>query len=176
MTSVVSLHDGPAASFDAPFDMLEACHERVERMLGLLERLGKHLDTHGADDQARQAARDVMGYFETAAPHHHEDEERHVLPQLRALGLAALADRLQGDHHTMIAAWSAVRGVLQEIARGQWPPCCPASTAVQWSEFVALYRAHIAVEEEQAFRAALPHFDAAALRAMGAEMAHRRGG
>ena len=35
--SPISLHPAPGAGFDAPFDMLSACHERVERMLQLLE-------------------------------------------------------------------------------------------------------------------------------------------
>jgi hemerythrin-like domain-containing protein len=175
MTSVIALHDAPAAGFDAPFEMLEACHQRVERMLSLIERLGAHLDAHGADEQARQAARDVMRYFDTAAPHHHEDEERHVLPRLRAHGHAALADRVQGDHHTMTAAWSAVRAVLVAIEQGHWPQVGRPATAAQWRDFVALYRVHIALEEDEAYRAALPHFDGEALSAMGAEMARRRG-
>ena len=55
-----ALGGGPSASFEQPFEMLEACHERVHRMLGLLARLREHMCTHGADEQARQAARDVM--------------------------------------------------------------------------------------------------------------------
>jgi hemerythrin-like domain-containing protein len=176
MTSVMALHDGPAASFEAPFEMLEACHQRVERMLVLLERLAAHLQAHGADEQARQAVRDVMRYFDTAAPQHHEDEERHVLPRLRAHGQAALAERLQSEHHAMSAAWAALRPVLQAIEQGRWPSGeAPAITA-RWHDFAALYRSHIAFEEGQAYRAALPHFDADALRAMGHEMARRRGG
>jgi hypothetical protein len=99
-----------------------------------------------------------------------------VLPRLRAHGHAALADRVQGDHHTMTAAWSAVRAVLSAIEQGHWPPPVGRqATAAQWRDFVALYRAHIELEEGQAYRAALPHFDADALSAMGAEMARRRG-
>ena len=33
----------PGAGFEAPFEMLAACHERVERMLTLLARLQQHL-------------------------------------------------------------------------------------------------------------------------------------
>jgi hemerythrin-like domain-containing protein len=175
MTSVISLRDSPAASFDAPFEMLEACHQRVERMLALLERLAAHLDAHGADEQARQAARDVMRYFDTAAPQHHEDEERHLLPRLREQGHAALAERLQSEHRAMAAAWAAVRAVLLAIEQGHGPPAAEPSIAARWRDFAALYRGHIAFEETQAYPAALPHFDAAALQAMGAEMARRRG-
>ena len=77
------LHAAPAAGFDEPFEMLAACHERVQRMLRLLRRLAAHLGEHGADAQAAQAAVDVMRYFDEAAPRHHDDEELHVLPRLR---------------------------------------------------------------------------------------------
>jgi hypothetical protein len=43
-----SLAPRPAASFEQPFEMLEACHERVQRMLALLARLREHLRSHGA--------------------------------------------------------------------------------------------------------------------------------
>lgn len=35
--------DSPAVGFEQPFDMLEACHERVRRSLSLLERLIAHI-------------------------------------------------------------------------------------------------------------------------------------
>jgi hypothetical protein len=59
-TAAISLHPGPGAGFDEPFEMLGACHERVARMLGLLQRLQAHLQAQGADDSARSAAADVM--------------------------------------------------------------------------------------------------------------------
>ena len=67
--SMKTLNSSPAVGFDQPFEMLEACHERVERSLGLLLRLAEHLVSHGADEQARDAARDVLRYFDLAAPH-----------------------------------------------------------------------------------------------------------
>jgi len=111
MSTRLTLHAAPAAGFDEPFEMLLGCHERVERMLGLLERLAAHLDTHGCDDAARQAAQDVMRYFDLAGPAHHEDEERHVLPLLAAgpdAALQALAQRLRQDHRAMTEQWRAV--------------------------------------------------------------------
>ncbi len=95
-----SLTAAPAAGFEQPFEMLEACHERVQRMLALLGRLREHLASHGADEQARQAARDVMRYFDQAAPEHHRDEELHVFPPLLAQNdpkVAAVVVRLQQD-------------------------------------------------------------------------------
>ena len=55
------------ASWEQPFDMLRACHDRVHRMLTLLGKLQAHVVVHGVDAQANQAARDVMRYFDQAA-------------------------------------------------------------------------------------------------------------
>jgi hemerythrin-like domain-containing protein len=175
-SSTIALHPGPSAGFDAPFDMLEACHQRVQRMLGLLERLAAHLPQAGADESARQAARDVMRYFDLAGPAHHEDEERHILPRLRALGQAALAERLHADHAAMARAWAAVRADLQCVADGGSPaPADMAAWTQRWRDYAVLYEGHIRAEEEQAYpavRAALAPADALA---MGREMASRRG-
>ncbi|MDO9075187.1 MAG: hemerythrin domain-containing protein [Rubrivivax sp.] len=176
MPNPISFHNSPAAGFDEPFEMLLACHERVQRMLGLLLRLAEHLNRHGADDQARQAARDVMRYFDQAGPAHHEDEERHLFPLLLAQGDAGTADvvqRLQQDHVAMSRQWQAVRADLAEIEAGRWPP----AEAVQprWQAYAELYAGHIAAEEGQAYPAARALLPAPALRTMGQEMAQRRG-
>jgi hemerythrin-like domain-containing protein len=174
MTSVIDLHAGPGAGFDQPFEMLEACHQRVERMLALLQRLSAHLAAHGADSQAQQAARDVMRYFDLAAPYHHEDEERHIVPRLREQGQIALAERLMSEHRTMSSAWAGVRCALQAVEQGRWLTDSEVA-AEQWRAFVALYRDHIALEEREVFPTARQHIDADALRAMADEMARRRG-
>lgn len=165
------LHSGPAAGFDQPWEMLEACHERVERSLALLLRLAGHLAQQGADGQARDAARDVLRYFDIAAPLHHEDEERHVLPRLRAAGRDDLADRIAAEHRAMHAAYLALRPGLLALRDAAALPDTAA-----WAGFAALYRGHIALEEASAYPLALGDADAAALAAMGTEMAGRRQG
>ncbi len=172
----LSLVRAPAAGFDEPFEMLAACHERVERMLGLLERLQGHVAQHGADADARQAARDVMRYFDQAAPHHHEDEERHILPRLRAQGLGPLADRLHDDHRVMAEAWRRLREDLHALAEaGDAARVPPSGAADPWRAFTALYRAHVALEDDAAYPAAARNADDTARAAMGREMAQRRG-
>jgi hemerythrin-like domain-containing protein len=174
MSSPLTLHAAPAAGFDQPFEMLEACHERVQRMLKLLERLAEHLPVHGCDAQAADAARDVMRYFDTAAPAHHEDEERHVLPLLRAAGDEAFAAQIEQEHHELHRQWAALRRTLAEVAAGTWVSAGPADF-IPWQQYAALYRAHAAAEEAIAFPAARAALDADAQRAMGREMAGRRG-
>ena len=140
MTATVTLHPGPGAGFEEPFEMLVACHQRVLRMLDLTQRLAAHLREAGADADAQQAARDVMRYFDLAAPAHHEDEERHVLPRLRQGGQAALADRLHADHTLMSATWAAVRADLSAwpTAAGRRPGWTPPPRAGRaWRRCIA---------------------------------------
>ena len=66
------LHAGPAAGFDQPFELLEACHARMERSLALLERLGEHLATQGVDAQAREAAAWLSAEFPEHARAHRQ--------------------------------------------------------------------------------------------------------
>lgn len=178
MTSPLIFNATPASGFDEPFEMLLACHERVERMLGLLERLAAHLSTKGADVEAAQASRDVMRYFDLAGPAHHEDEERHVFPALLAQGGAALlavVAQLQQDHHAMTAAWAAVRADLVQVAAGGGAIGIEPQAAGRWAAFAALYRRHIVAEEAEVYPQSRQLLGAAAQAAMGREMAARRG-
>jgi len=165
----------PAAGFEQPFEMLAACHERTQRMLSLLQRLRAHLATMGCDDQARQAARDVMRYFDTAAPAHHEDEERHVFPLLLACGACVeTVHRLQREHVAMASMWPQVQAVLQRVAEGAWHGFDPDEEAAL-ETYARLHDWHLAAESELVFPAAMSRLDPAALAAMGREMAQRRG-
>jgi len=172
-----SLLPGPAAGFEQPFEMLEACHERVQRMLALLERLREYLPGHGADRSARDAARDVMRYFDQAAPQHHRDEELHVFPPLLARGDAetvALVQRLQQDHRAMESRWQEARRALAAIEAGELQSLAPADEAAL-DAFASLYDGHIEAEEAIAYPAAAGMLDDPAQRAMGEEMMRRRG-
>ena len=174
-TSPISLHPTPSAGFDQPFEMLAECHGRVERMLSLLERLQAHLGTHGADGQAQGAARDVMRYFDEAAPRHHEDEERHVFPLLAASGQAELAARLLAEHAEMALAWAQARAPLAEVAGGLWHIEDATRVWPVWGAFAALYRRHVEAEDRLAYPAASTLIDEARLALMRDDMAARRG-
>lgn len=174
MSRPFPLHAGPAAGFDEPFEMLAACHERVQRSLALLERLGAHLADHGCDAQARSAASDVLRYFDIAAPLHHEDEERHVLPRLRAQGQGDLAQRLAQEHQEMTLAWAAVRQALVAVQEGRLDPAALPAARAGWSQFGTLYQGHLAAEDTQAYPLTAPTLSAAETRSMGEEMARRR--
>lgn len=167
----------PAVGFEEPFGMLEACHERVQRMLALLARLREHVRANGCDEQARQAARDVMRYFDQAAPQHHLDEELHVFPPLLAQGDAGntrVVRQLQQDHLDMESRWAGAREVLQLVADGLVQRLDAEGEAVLVA-FAALYDQHLRAEEEIAYPAAQALIDDDARGAMGKEMARRRG-
>jgi hemerythrin-like domain-containing protein len=166
-----SLYAGPAVGFDAPYEMLRACHERVERSLRLLLRLQQHVSTEGVDEAARGAARDVLRYFDIAGPAHHEDEERHVLPRLRALGAEALAAQLASEHRAMDAAWACLRPPLLAIAAGHGAQGLKRAAC---KAFAQLYRQHIEQEELSAYPQVEAGLDAQDLASAGAEMAARR--
>lgn len=172
--------DSPAVGFEAPFEMLEACHQRVQRTLDLLVRLQEHTQTHGCDKQARQAATDVMRYFDVAAPLHHQDEEIHVFPAVLAGGDATLASavrQLVEQHRQMEARWAALRTVLTSlVACPTWAP--EPFLALRRdivTEFVSMYGAHIRLEEDVVYPAARNLLDSDQKHAMGADMNRRRG-
>jgi hemerythrin-like domain-containing protein len=168
----------PAAGFDEPMAMLHACHDRVRRSLDLLQRLAARVAEGRIDGAVRDAARDVLRYFDIAAPLHHEDEELHVFPPLLARAadeqtLAAVR-RLQADHVAMRDAWAALRSPLEALAGGD-DAAFDAAARDAAQAFVALYDDHAATEESLVFPAAAALLDADALASIGAEMAQRRG-
>ncbi len=160
--------------------MLVACHERVQRSLDLLRRLQQHLADHGASDHTMQAARDVLRYFDLAAPLHHQDEELHVFPPLLGgvdTGLRSVVHRLQQDHLNMQVHWAAARVVLLAIAALHVSPAAPLTSeqTAKLDDFAALYEQHIVDEEALVYPAAQAALGAAQVAAMSTDMARRRG-
>lgn len=169
----------PDAGFEAPFDMLGACHERVLRSLALLRRLVEHLGTQGCDEQARGAAHDVWRYFEIAAPAHHADEELHVLPRLRHSGepkLVEAAEQIHADHRQLEALWERLGPRLLALseATGSWDRSMLEPLAELADAFIAIHDRHVPLEDKLAFPAASARVDASELREIGLEMAARR--
>jgi hemerythrin-like domain-containing protein len=164
-------------SFEEPFEMLHACHERMERMLALLGKLRSHMRASGADEEARQAARDVMRYFDKAAPQHHRDEELHVFPMLIGMQdeqLIRLVARLQLDHQEMASRWVSARSLLEEVEMGARSRFNEADDTVL-DEFANQYAEHLKVEEDLAYPKASEAMDDERLKAMSRDMMARRG-
>jgi hemerythrin-like domain-containing protein len=166
------LFESSSASFETPLAMLRACHARMERQIATLQRLRRHLPEHGADAQARSAARAILRYFDGAAPMHHADEEASVFPRLvahrpeAARPVAELADQ----HQRLEAHWRRLRALLSGISAGQRANLPPKDI----EEFADAYATHL--ERENTWL--LPLCDDALrdedLAAIGREMAARR--
>jgi hemerythrin-like domain-containing protein len=169
----------PEVGFEQPFAMLDACHERVRRSLDLLRRLVEHLQTVGHDADARSAAHDVWRYFEIAAPAHHADEERHVLPRLRATGDLWLIDvsrRLQTDHEALADLWQQLGPLLREVHESVSALSAHSLDALHGltGRFIEIHERHLRLEDAFAFPAVRERMRAQELQDMGREMQSRR--
>lgn len=171
--------NSPAAGFEQPYEMLTACHERLQRTLDLLDRLITHVAQTGHDAQSRSAAADVLRYFDLAAPLHHQDEELHVFPPLLAgedAALQAVVRRLRDEHREMETLWAALRPTLLRWSEAGASDTPDAALRARAERFVQLYAGHIPVEETLVFPGAQAGMDAVQQDAMGQEMQVRRRG
>lgn len=158
--------------------MLSACHDRVDKQCRLLLRLTEHVSIHGADASARQAAESVIKYFDTAAVHHHADEEQDLFPALsqaenglQAFALRQLIRRLCKDHKDLERRWATLRETLTAIARGE----LNSMEGEAIVSFVQAYKQHIRTEEEELLPRARRVLRVADLESIGRAMAARRG-
>jgi len=161
-----------APTFDDPFGMLLACHEKMRRQLGTLARLQRHLPEHGADADARIAATAILKYFDQAAPNHHADEDVSLLPRVlaRAPHLARTIETIGAEHRTLERHWRKLRRVLSGIAAGRNEGLSPALVRTVCEGYLA----HLEREETRLLPEARLCLDAETLAEIGREFAERR--
>jgi hemerythrin-like domain-containing protein len=171
-------HSTPAVGFEVPLEMLAACHGRVQHQCETLQRLLAHLKDHGADRPAQEAARAVIRYFDTAARHHHEDEEQDLFPALLesiagsdAVCLRELTAALCNDHRALERRWAGLHQRLSQVAEGQAASLDDDEVA----SFVQLYARHITREEAELLPLAARLLSDAELDRIGLVMRIRRG-
>jgi hemerythrin-like domain-containing protein len=175
---MVKLFSTPSADFDHPIDLLDSCHGRIRQNCERIERIAAHIDTKGADQEARDAAHAVVRFFDTAGAAHHRDEEEDLFPALLAsvtreelAGARALIDELRADHENLDRAWHDMRRALLLLAAvGN-----DGLTVGYAREFRALYEHHIAREESAMLPLARRVLDPAIAKHLGVRMAARRG-
>ena len=170
--------DAPSAGFEAPLEMLSACHGRVERQCQTMLRLAPHLAANGPDQAAREAAQNVMRYFDTSAKHHHADEEADLFPALlqaapdaELVRLRELLAALRAQHRELERAWAGLRRKLEGIPLGTTREL----DANEVGRMVELYRLHIAREEAELLPLATRLLGDAQLDVVGRAMRVRRG-
>lgn len=171
-------HNAPAVGLEVPLAMLAACHGRVQQQCETLLRLHTHLQQHGADRPAQEAARAVMRYFDTAARHHHDDEEQDLFPALLesmagsdAVCLRELTASLCSDHRQLEQRWGALRQRLLQVAEGG----ATTLDGEDVSGFVQRYQQHITREEAELLPMAARLLSDAELDRIGLAMRRRRG-
>jgi hemerythrin-like domain-containing protein len=168
------LNSDPAPTFDDPLEMLRACHGRIEAQCVTLGRLVIHLSTHGCDEQAVQAARAILRYFDTAGQYHHQDEEHDLFPPLLSThdqAVTSIIMRLLQEHKTMETAWQSLRPLLMHIAEAQ-SITVDASIA---QHFIDVYAKHIELENGTLLPLAATLLSTDQLHLIGHNMAARRG-
>jgi len=171
-------HFSPSAGFEAPLEMLAACHHRIERQCDTLRRLVEHVADQGVDAQAQEAAQAVMRYFDQAAIDHHADEEQDLFPALLesmagsdAVCLRELVAQLTHQHRELETRWQALRRVLARVAAGE--PVTLDPTLVHG--LVTAYEQHLAHEDAELLPMAARLIGDAALQHIGRAMRLRRG-
>jgi len=163
----------PAApDFSDPLGLLAACHQRIRGQCALLRRMLEWLPEHGPDAEMQAAARQVLRYFETAAPHHHADEEEDLFPLLEGdAELAPVIAQLRREHGRLDEQWADLAPRLQRLSRGEVPHRLGPSV----DAFAAAYGTHIDSEDAHILPAAQRLLGRAQLAALGRAMARRRG-
>jgi len=170
---IVGLLGVAAPGFERPLDVLEACHGRIAKQCDTLDKMLAHLPVYGADVQAQQAARAVLNYFNTAAVHHHDDEERNLFPlleQANAPGACDLVETLTLEHDELAQLWRRLRAQLAQIEADSHATLDAALTR----RFVAFNRTHLEFENTHVLPLARQALDATAIERLGRAMAARR--
>lgn len=167
------LPEGDVPGFDAPLDLLRACHARILEHCDLLERLVTAV--REGDDPARQreAARRIIDYFSSAARLHHQDEELDLFPLLmrQSLKLADLVHALKQEHQRLDNLWESLLAGLQHVTT--LDDIDAFATAAE--EFCTLNRAHVRRENLEFLPLAQGSLSTRQLQDIGVAMAARRG-
>jgi hemerythrin-like domain-containing protein len=171
-------HSSPHAGFEAPLEMLAACHGRIGQQCQTLRRLLAHLPLNGADRQAQEAAAAVMRYLESAACHHLEDGEQHLFP--RAARIDGRLGRTLSAQHDRVAERRAPPARTSLAAHARHARCrdhgprAPLDAA-QVEDFVAARLLHVAREDAELLPMASRLLGDDALCDIGRAMRRRRG-
>ncbi|ABR74421.1 cation-binding protein [Actinobacillus succinogenes] len=160
-----------SATWAQPIEMLYACHGRVKNFCRQLEILPDYLAEHGIDQAVKNDVKQIITYFNVAAPLHHEDEESDFFPTLLCYAPEAKATilQLEAEHINIHDLWEQLGAQLQELVDEK------RSTVSQnlLDDYRAAYERHIALEEPL-FELGQNRIPAEELAVMGQIMAERR--
>lgn len=164
--------EAPAATPDDPAAFLYACHRRIEQRMDTIERAAAALEAR--PEEALRALEAALEFLATAGALHTADEEESIFPRLRShverSGLPWLAE-LEHDHADAERLAAALRRAVEDFRRG-----CgnPAELQQLAARLTALYRRHIAIEDETLLGAVRTLLTPEERAAAGEEIRRRR--
>ena len=145
--------ESTASEFTQPLAAMRSCHAQIRAHSATLRSLVARLRERGQDEEGRRMAAAVVGYFDSTARLHHEDEEDDLLPRMisastmsRGSSLTRLVATIAGEHQEMERAWTLVRAALRDVVAGEG-----ALDAQACEHFVKLYATHMALEEANVY-------------------------
>lgn len=158
-------------TWDEPIDMLYACHGRVKQFCRQLQLLPDYIAQHGLNQAVKNDVRQILNYFNQAAPLHHDDEEKDFFPALiqKLPETQKAIDELEMQHEALHQNWYELREKLEALLAEKITNIDPELI----QRFVAGYDLHISIEEPL-FELGREHLVADELASMGKIMAERR--
>jgi len=169
----------PDKDFTDPIGVLEDCHRRIEKFLDVLLALAGQAQGNPFTNEQRDAIETALRYFREAAPKHVADEEDSLFPRMRAAQHSeALSDldELHSDHLSVAENHRAVEELFRRwLTDGLLLSPDHARLISLLQSLRDTYARHIKQEETQLFPHAVRILTPNDLKAVGLEMAKRRG-
>lgn len=166
--------------FTEPLGLLSDCHRRIEHFLDVLVRLAQSASQPLTPERWGELQK-ALNYFDKAAPRHTADEEESLFPRLRATRDPSAAQaleclsQLERDHEMTAAHHRAVdRFCRRWLDHGFLSDVDMRNLRDRLAELQAIYREHIAIEDDQLFPAAARLLSDRQLAEIGREMQERR--
>jgi hemerythrin-like domain-containing protein len=178
----ISIGAQPDHGFDDPLGLMRDCHRRIEKFLGLLNRVAEEIAGGPLPESHREALAAALRYFANAAPRHTWDEEESLFPRLRraddrrVLKVMNRMDALERDHRQADEAHAVVHRLgTRWLENGTLDTAEAAELKRLLDELHATYAHHIEIEDGVVFPLARQVLASGAQAAIGREMAERRG-
>ncbi|WP_044470740.1 hemerythrin domain-containing protein [Mannheimia massilioguelmaensis] len=168
---IINIQPQGSATWAQPIEMLYACHGRVKRFCQQLKILPDYLIKNGVNQAVKNDIKQLITYFNIAAPLHHEDEELNFFPALLKYQPQAQIDidKLESEHISIHRIWAQLSVQLEELINEQRSEIDQKLL----DDYTAAYARHIALEEPL-FELGQHYIPEDELVAMGKIMADRR--
>jgi hemerythrin-like domain-containing protein len=179
---LVRIGEKPESDFTQPLGLLSDCHKRIRYFLNMMVAVAGEAGDAPLAQEQRRYLENALRYFREAAPKHTADEEQSLFWRMRYIAssrvdevLSKMED-LEADHRWADRQHSDVDAIVRKwITEGVLPETDRSLLKTLLSELSGLYDRHIALEETEIFPLAEAILPEEEKRAIGCEMAQRRG-